>query len=149
MSYVTDLNKISGQLAIIWVFTCFRMSTNKCINNSCLCTEIVETVIGQHILTLKKTHTSPLLPVFMMFLFVLTGTKGHSSFYVFCKPVCKAIQPGKLRVRCRDCKQGTLTLSRVCIWTHMPLELLVLTRYFHCIQFTTDMFLFVWRSEDI
>ncbi|CAM4725179.1 unnamed protein product [Leuciscus chuanchicus] len=31
--------------------------------------------------------------------------------------VCKAIQPGKLRVRCRDCKQGTLTLSRgPCCW---------------------------------
>ncbi|NP_001017635.1 E3 ubiquitin-protein ligase parkin [Danio rerio] len=41
-----------------------------------------------------------------------TGAKAHSSFYVFCKTVCKAIQPGKLRVRCKDCKQGTLTLSR-------------------------------------
>ncbi|XP_077103187.1 E3 ubiquitin-protein ligase parkin [Siphateles boraxobius] len=46
-----------------------------------------------------------------------TEIKGHSSFYVFCKAVCKAIQPGKLRVRCRDCKQGTLTLSRgPCCW---------------------------------
>ncbi|XP_007247456.3 E3 ubiquitin-protein ligase parkin isoform X1 [Astyanax mexicanus] len=41
-----------------------------------------------------------------------TEPKAHSSFYVFCKSVCKAVQPGKLRVRCRTCKQGTLTLSR-------------------------------------
>ncbi|KAJ8359459.1 hypothetical protein SKAU_G00159840 [Synaphobranchus kaupii] len=41
-----------------------------------------------------------------------TESRSHSSFYVFCKTVCRAIQPGKLRVRCRTCKQGTLTLSR-------------------------------------
>ncbi|XP_062386462.1 E3 ubiquitin-protein ligase parkin-like [Sardina pilchardus] len=41
-----------------------------------------------------------------------TEPKPHSSFFVFCKSVCKAIQPGKLRVRCKACKQGTLTLSR-------------------------------------
>lgn len=61
----------------------------------------------------RKKHTLHHYCFFMMFLVVLTETKGHSSFYVFCKAVCKAIQPGKLRVRCRDCKQGTLTLSRV------------------------------------
>ncbi|XP_053357343.1 E3 ubiquitin-protein ligase parkin isoform X2 [Clarias gariepinus] len=38
--------------------------------------------------------------------------KPHSTFYVFCKTLCKSVQPGKLRVRCRKCKQGTLTLSR-------------------------------------
>nr|XP_055026846.1 E3 ubiquitin-protein ligase parkin [Misgurnus anguillicaudatus] len=44
-------------------------------------------------------------------------SRVHSSFYVFCKTVCKSIQPGKLRVRCKDCKQGTLTLSRgPCCW---------------------------------
>ncbi|KAG9275103.1 E3 ubiquitin-protein ligase parkin [Astyanax mexicanus] len=41
-----------------------------------------------------------------------TEPKAHSSFYVFCKSVCKAVQPGKLRVRCRTCNQGTLTLSQ-------------------------------------
>uniref|UniRef100_A0A8B9HWH9 E3 ubiquitin-protein ligase parkin n=1 Tax=Astyanax mexicanus TaxID=7994 RepID=A0A8B9HWH9_ASTMX len=41
-----------------------------------------------------------------------TKPKAHSSFYVFCKSVCKAVQPGKLRVRCRTCNQGTLTLSQ-------------------------------------
>ncbi|MCI4376635.1 hypothetical protein PGIGA_G00190640 [Pangasianodon gigas] len=41
-----------------------------------------------------------------------TGPKPHSTFYVYCKTVCKSVQPGKLRVRCRTCKQGTLTLSR-------------------------------------
>ncbi|XP_033861240.2 E3 ubiquitin-protein ligase parkin isoform X1 [Acipenser ruthenus] len=39
-------------------------------------------------------------------------SRHRSSFYVFCKTVCKAVQPGKLRVRCKRCKQGTLTLSR-------------------------------------
>lgn len=38
--------------------------------------------------------------------------RPHSSFHVYCKSVCGAIQPGKLRVRCRACRQGTLTLSR-------------------------------------
>lgn len=41
-----------------------------------------------------------------------TEPQPHSSFYVYCKSTCRAIQPGKLRVRCRACKQGTLTLSR-------------------------------------
>lgn len=41
-----------------------------------------------------------------------TEPKPHSSFYVYCKSVCKSIQPGKLRVHCKTCKQGTLTLSR-------------------------------------
>ncbi|XP_061084126.1 E3 ubiquitin-protein ligase parkin isoform X2 [Conger conger] len=41
-----------------------------------------------------------------------TESRSHSSFYIFCKTVCRAIQPGKLRVRCQTCKQGTLTLSR-------------------------------------
>nr|AYE88925.1 E3 ubiquitin-protein ligase parkin [Clarias batrachus] len=41
-----------------------------------------------------------------------TEPRPHSTFYVFCKTLCKSVQPGKLRVRCRKCKQGTLTLSR-------------------------------------
>ncbi|XP_048858679.1 E3 ubiquitin-protein ligase parkin isoform X3 [Brienomyrus brachyistius] len=39
-------------------------------------------------------------------------SRPHCSFYVFCKSPCGAIRPGKLRVRCRTCLQGTLTLSR-------------------------------------
>ncbi|KAL0964343.1 hypothetical protein UPYG_G00322540 [Umbra pygmaea] len=42
----------------------------------------------------------------------ITVPRPQSSFYVYCKSVCRAIQPGKLRVRCSVCKQGTLTLSR-------------------------------------
>lgn len=49
----------------------------------------------------------------LMFMVGSTEPKPHSTFYVFCKTVCKSVQPGKLRVRCRTCKQGTLTLSRV------------------------------------
>ncbi|XP_049455987.1 E3 ubiquitin-protein ligase parkin [Epinephelus fuscoguttatus] len=36
---------------------------------------------------------------------------GHSTFFVYCKS-CRSIQPGKLRVCCRSCRQTTLTLSR-------------------------------------
>ncbi|KAL4641178.1 E3 ubiquitin-protein ligase parkin [Arapaima gigas] len=42
----------------------------------------------------------------------VTEFRHCSSFYVFCKSICRRIQPGKLRVRCRTCQQGTLTLSR-------------------------------------
>ncbi|XP_076599714.1 E3 ubiquitin-protein ligase parkin isoform X1 [Chaetodon auriga] len=43
-----------------------------------------------------------------------TGVKGVrtcSTFFVYCK-TCRSVQPGKLRVRCRSCRQTTLTLSR-------------------------------------
>uniref|UniRef100_A0A8D2LRN6 Parkin RBR E3 ubiquitin protein ligase n=1 Tax=Varanus komodoensis TaxID=61221 RepID=A0A8D2LRN6_VARKO len=36
----------------------------------------------------------------------------YNSFYVFCKSFCHDVKPGKLRVRCKTCKQGTLTLGR-------------------------------------
>ncbi|XP_028279605.1 E3 ubiquitin-protein ligase parkin isoform X2 [Parambassis ranga] len=41
----------------------------------------------------------------------LKGVRPCSTFFVYCKS-CKSIQPGKLRVRCRSCRQTTLTLSR-------------------------------------
>ncbi|XP_072121853.1 E3 ubiquitin-protein ligase parkin isoform X7 [Mobula birostris] len=40
-----------------------------------------------------------------------SGSSCYHRFYVYCKTVCKAVQPGKLRVRCNTCKQGTLTLA--------------------------------------
>ncbi|XP_053151141.1 E3 ubiquitin-protein ligase parkin isoform X3 [Hemicordylus capensis] len=42
-----------------------------------------------------------------------SGASSHNSFYVFCKSFCQAVKPGKLRVRCKTCKEGTLTLARV------------------------------------
>lgn len=41
------------------------------------------------------------------------GRKGVdcSTFFVYCKSCC-SVRPGKLRVRCRSCRQTTLTLSR-------------------------------------
>uniref|UniRef100_A0A6I8N5C2 Ubiquitin-like domain-containing protein n=1 Tax=Ornithorhynchus anatinus TaxID=9258 RepID=A0A6I8N5C2_ORNAN len=36
----------------------------------------------------------------------------YNSFYVYCKGVCQAVKPGKLRVRCSTCKQATLTLAQ-------------------------------------
>ncbi|XP_034053210.1 E3 ubiquitin-protein ligase parkin [Gymnodraco acuticeps] len=38
-------------------------------------------------------------------------TGSCSSFFVFCKS-CRSVQPGKLRVRCKTCRNTTLTLSR-------------------------------------
>ncbi|XP_036979070.1 E3 ubiquitin-protein ligase parkin [Acanthopagrus latus] len=39
------------------------------------------------------------------------GVRTRSTFFVYCKS-CSSVQPGKLRVRCRSCRQTTLTLSR-------------------------------------
>ncbi|XP_045898160.1 E3 ubiquitin-protein ligase parkin-like, partial [Micropterus dolomieu] len=39
------------------------------------------------------------------------GVRTRSTFFVYCKS-CRSVQPGKLRVRCRSCRQTTLTLSR-------------------------------------
>ncbi|XP_072437306.1 E3 ubiquitin-protein ligase parkin isoform X1 [Chiloscyllium punctatum] len=41
-----------------------------------------------------------------------SGSRPYNRFYVYCKATCKAVQPGKLRVRCSTCQQGTLTLTR-------------------------------------
>ncbi|XP_061327398.1 E3 ubiquitin-protein ligase parkin isoform X3 [Pezoporus flaviventris] len=41
-----------------------------------------------------------------------SGVSNYNSFYVFCKSICQSVKPGKLRVRCSECKQGTLTLTR-------------------------------------
>ncbi|XP_023263405.1 E3 ubiquitin-protein ligase parkin isoform X1 [Seriola lalandi dorsalis] len=41
----------------------------------------------------------------------LRGVRTCSTFFVYCKS-CSSVEPGKLRVRCRCCKQTTLTLSR-------------------------------------
>ncbi|XP_070697525.1 E3 ubiquitin-protein ligase parkin [Pempheris klunzingeri] len=39
------------------------------------------------------------------------GVRTCSTFFVYCKS-CRSVRPGKLRVRCRSCRQTTLTLSR-------------------------------------
>ncbi|XP_004575395.2 E3 ubiquitin-protein ligase parkin isoform X2 [Maylandia zebra] len=40
-----------------------------------------------------------------------SSVRTCSTFFVFCKS-CRSIEPGKLRARCRRCKQTALTLSR-------------------------------------
>ncbi|XP_075780695.1 E3 ubiquitin-protein ligase parkin isoform X3 [Pelodiscus sinensis] len=55
---------------------------------------------------LDTTDNSISLPV------VKSGAAIYNSFYVFCKSFCQAVKPGKLRVRCSTCKEGTLTLTR-------------------------------------
>uniref|UniRef100_A0A3Q3W2D7 Uncharacterized protein n=1 Tax=Mola mola TaxID=94237 RepID=A0A3Q3W2D7_MOLML len=39
------------------------------------------------------------------------SVRTRNTFFVYCKS-CRSVQPGKLRVCCRSCKQTTLTLSR-------------------------------------
>ncbi|XP_075329381.1 E3 ubiquitin-protein ligase parkin isoform X2 [Odontesthes bonariensis] len=41
----------------------------------------------------------------------MKGGRTCSTFFVFCKS-CESVQPGKLRVCCRRCRQTTMTLSR-------------------------------------
>lgn len=38
------------------------------------------------------------------------GKKAH--FYVYCSYPCKSVEAGKLRVRCRDCGGGAVTVDR-------------------------------------
>ncbi|XP_054718215.1 E3 ubiquitin-protein ligase parkin-like [Uloborus diversus] len=40
------------------------------------------------------------------------GHSKKSHFFVFCIDPCKTLCPGKLRVRCMKCKEGTLTVDR-------------------------------------
>lgn len=64
------------------------------------------------------------------------GVHTRSTFFVYCKS-CRLVQPGKLRVRCRSCRQSTLTLSRVllllkyCTHTHTTLQYSVYTAGIH------------------
>ena len=37
----------------------------------------------------------------------------RSRFYVYCKGDCNSIQPGKLRVRCGECKDQAFELYKV------------------------------------
>uniref|UniRef100_A0A8D0GYG3 Parkin RING/Ubox like zinc-binding domain-containing protein n=1 Tax=Sphenodon punctatus TaxID=8508 RepID=A0A8D0GYG3_SPHPU len=61
--------------------------------------------------------STSILPSYSAGLAVILDTtddsaSSYNSFYVFCKSFCHAVKPGKLRVHCSTCKQGTLTLSR-------------------------------------
>ncbi|KAK4823482.1 hypothetical protein QYF61_002546 [Mycteria americana] len=58
----------------------------------------------------KRMQTQ--LRAMLKYTVTLTSAASYNSFYVFCKNVCQAVKPGKLRVRCGVCKQGTLTLAR-------------------------------------
>lgn len=37
----------------------------------------------------------------------------HHRFFVYCKSPCKSMKPGKLRVRCADCKDEAFVLTTV------------------------------------
>ncbi|XP_015928640.2 E3 ubiquitin-protein ligase parkin isoform X1 [Parasteatoda tepidariorum] len=39
-------------------------------------------------------------------------TSPKSHFYVYCNDPCKSMHPGKLRVRCSSCKEGTLIVNQ-------------------------------------
>jgi parkin len=43
--------------------------------------------------------------------------KNRAHFYVYCGTACRAMKPGKLRVRCSNCKSGAVTVTRdPCSW---------------------------------
>lgn len=70
----------------------------------------------------------------LCFFFPPAGRPAYNSFYVYCKGPCQRVQPGKLRVRCRTCQQGALTLAQVrahagggcrepeCVFSELPWE---------------------------
>jgi hypothetical protein len=43
---------------------------------------------------------------------------AHHRFYVYCKSPCNAMRPGKLRVRCADCKDTSFVLLGVSYRKH-------------------------------
>ena len=45
---------------------------------------------------------------------LLAARPVHHRFYVYCKSPCNAMRPGKLRVRCADCKGTSFVLLGVC-----------------------------------
>ena len=51
--------------------------------------------------------------VFIFGVYILESQETH--FYVFCKKPCGAMAPGKLRVRCYNCKNSSFVLDRVCV----------------------------------
>ncbi|XP_054676750.1 E3 ubiquitin-protein ligase parkin-like [Grus americana] len=71
-----------------------------------LSTSILPSLSAGLAVILDTTKTSISLPS------EKSGTASYNSFYVFCKNFCQDVKPGKLRVRCSVCKQGTLTLAR-------------------------------------
>ncbi|CAH1799320.1 unnamed protein product [Owenia fusiformis] len=42
----------------------------------------------------------------------IAGEGRRVKYFVYCKAVCGSVQPGKLRVRCKLCKDGAITLER-------------------------------------
>ena len=50
----------------------------------------------------------------------------HHRFYVYCKSPCNAMRPGKLRVRCADCKDTSFVLLGVCTCTCNVATIIVL-----------------------
>lgn len=42
-----------------------------------------------------------------------SSRKTYNRFFIYCKDVCKEMKPGKLRVRCKMCKDESFELSRV------------------------------------
>lgn len=63
--------------------------------------------------TLKQTRHTLANSIYIFTFSFPTDSAGYNNFYVYCKSSCQAVKHGKLRVRCKTCKEGTLTLARV------------------------------------
>ena len=70
--------------------------------------------VFKHLLNIFSQH--PLNLFSPTYTHTAAATPQH-RFYVYCKKPCGAMAPGKLRVRCADCKDTSFVLSGVCLCT--------------------------------
>ena len=67
----------------------------------------------------SAVHPSLLPPSLLSF---AASKPVHHRFYVYCKSPCDALSPGKLRVRCADCKDTSFVLLGVSIYMQCSLH---------------------------
>lgn len=50
----------------------------------------------------------------------------HHRFFVYCKSPCRSMKPGKLRVRCADCKDEAFVLTTVKYYYKIAFQYIIL-----------------------
>ena len=94
-----DYTCVLKECTCVLVHICIIMMMRKCVQ----CDDVITTIPPPLSLSLSP----PLLPP-------LATRPAHHRFYVYCKSPCNAMRPGKLRVRCADCKDTSFVLLGVC-----------------------------------
>ena len=74
----------------------------------------VDLVLDCHIINdILAVPSHNILPDLLVEFFVcVAADQPKPQFYIYCKNPCKGLKPGKLRVRCADCKQSTFLLDQ-------------------------------------